>query len=311
VPCRTTEPHEPEGWAHQVGVSDDLLGAPRDVMLPSGPVRYHDRGSGPVVVFVHGIIANADVWRNVVPALSDTYRCVAPDWPLGGHRLPMKPGTDFTLFGLARLVSQFLAALDLQDVTLVGNDTGGAIVQAVAARHPGRLARIVLTPCDAFDNFLPLPIRHLQVFGRTRPGLRILAEFLRSTTVQRWPIAFGRLTERPIAPAIMTSYVEPLRTSAGVRADFAALVRAISPRLTEDVIAGLERFDKPALIAWARERRPFFPLAHAYRLAGHLPDARVVVIEDSGPFVTEDRPAAVARLLREFIPAVTSAAHDR
>ena len=284
-----------------MGISSELLGARHEVMVPSGTIRYHERGEGETIVFLHGIIANADVWRNVIPYLADGYRCIAPDWPLGGHSVPMKVGTDFTLFGLARMVDQFLAALELNDVTLVGNDTGGAIVQAVAARHPDRLARIVLTPCDAFDNFLPPPIRHLQVFGRTTPALWILAQALRSRAVQRLPIAFGRLTERPIPADIMQSYTSPLRLSAGVRADFASLVLGISSRLTEDVTAGLGNFHKPTLIAWARERRRFFPLAHAYQLAGHLPIATVMPIEDSGPFVTEDQPAVVARLIRDFM----------
>jgi pimeloyl-ACP methyl ester carboxylesterase len=293
-----------------MGISLDLLGPAREVTLPAGRIAYHERGDGPTVVFVHGIIANADVWRHVVARLAGRYRCIAPDWPLGGHRLPMKPGTDFTLFGLASLVDEFLEALNLDRVTLVGNDTGGAIVQAVAARHPDRLARAVLTPCDAFDNFLPLPIRHLQLFGRTGPGLWLLAQTLRSRLVQRLPIAFGRLTERPIPAEIMRSYTAPLRDSPGVRADFASLVRAISPRFTQEVAAGLEKFDKPVLIAWARERRRFFPLAHAYQLAGHLPDARVTPIEDSGPFVTEDQPGTLARLIDEFISGGRSPAQE-
>lgn len=284
-----------------MGISVDLLGPAHTMTLPEGQITYHERGQGPPIVFVHGIIANADVWRHVVAALADRYRCITPDWPLGGHRLAMRPGTDFTLFGLARLVEQFLTTAELDHVTLIGNDTGGAIVQAVAARHAERLARVVLTPCDAFDNFLPPPIRHLQLFGRAAPNLWLLAQTLRWRPIQRLPIAFGRLTERPIPSDIMRSYTAPLRESGAVRRDFAALVRGISPRFTQEAATALEHFDRPTLLAWARERRRFFPLAHAYQLAGHLPDARVVTIEDSGPFVTEDRPETVARLIDEFI----------
>ncbi|CRK55322.1 putative oxidoreductase [Alloactinosynnema sp. L-07] len=154
-----------------MATSVELLGPIREVGLPEGRIRYHERGEGPPIVFVHGIIANADVWRHIVPALAQRYRCITPDWPLGEHVLPMRVGTDFSLFGLADLVDRMLAALVLNEVTMVGNDTGGAICQAVAALHPKRLARLVLTPCEAFDNFLPLPIKHLQMFGRTPAGL--------------------------------------------------------------------------------------------------------------------------------------------
>lgn len=275
------------------------LGSLQAVELPEGTIRYHERGHGQPLVFVHGILANADVWRNVVPELADRYRCITPDWPLGAHEAPMRPGTDFSLFGLADLVIRTLSALDLDDVILVGNDTGGAICQAVAARNPSRVARLVLTPCDAFDNFLPMPIRHLQLTGRTPAGLRLLAEALRFRAVQRLPIAFGLLTRRPIPAEIMASYTGPLRRYPAVRRDFARLVSAISKRFTEEAAYGLRGFGRPALLAWSRQS--FFPLAHAERLAGILPDAHLEIIENSGPFVAEDAPHELARLIDQFV----------
>jgi pimeloyl-ACP methyl ester carboxylesterase len=277
----------------------DALGPLHHVDLPEGRIAYHQRGEGPPLVFVHGIVANADVWRAIVPELACRFRCITPDWPLGGHVLAMRPGTDFSLFGLADIVDRTMAALDLDQVVLVGNDTGGAICQAVAARHPQRVARLVLTPCDAFDNFLPLPIKHLQLLGRTPAGLRLLAESLRFRAVQRLPIAFGLLTRRPIPAEIMASYTGPLRHLPLVRRDFAALVRAISTRFTCEAAEGLRDFDRPTLLVWARQR--FFPLAHAERLVGLLPDARLVVIEDSGPFVGEDAPHEVVRHIERFL----------
>lgn len=277
----------------------DALGPLHEVELPDGTIAYHERGEGAPLVFVHGIIANADVWRHVVPELAGRFRCLTPDWPLGGHQLAMESGTDFSLFGLADLVDRTLAALGLDQVVLVGNDTGGAICQAVAARHPQRIDRLVLTPCDAFDNFLPLPIKHLQLLGRTPAGLRLLAESLRFRPVQRLPIAFGLLTRRPIPAEIMASYTRPLRCQPAVRRDFAALVRAISTRFTLEAAEGLRHFDRPSLLAWARQ--DFFPLAHAERLAGLLPDAHLTVIDASGPFVGEDAPHELARLIEDFL----------
>ena len=207
--------------------TSEELGEIRTVDLPAGTIEYRERGEGPLLLFVHGIIANGDVWRHVVADLARDHRCITPDWPLGGHLRPMKESTDFSLPGLARLVDEFMSALDLEEVTLVGNDTGGAICQLVAADHPDRLARLVLTPCDAFDNFLPPPIRHLQVFGRHPTGLWVLGQALRFPWVYRLPIAFGRLTERPIPDEIMRSYTDPLRNSITTRRNFAVLVRSI------------------------------------------------------------------------------------
>lgn len=279
----------------------ETLGELRTLEIEDGRIEYRIRGQGPTLVFLHGIFANADVWRGVVADLASDYRCVAPDWPLGGHRLGMRPGTDFSLPGIARMVERFLVAAGLDQVVLVANDTGGAVAQYVVTAHPQRIAGLVLTPCDAFNNFIPLPIRHLRLFGRTPWGLWLMAQTLRFRFIQRLPIAFGLLTERPIPATIMRSYTGPLRDHASTRRDFAALVRKIDPQYTLAVAPRLASYGRPVLLLWARERRRFFPLEHAYRLAAIFPDARVEVIEDSGPFVTEDQPAAVAAAIRRFV----------
>lgn len=278
-----------------------LLGERHLLQVPEGPIEYRVSGSGPTLVFLHGIIANADVWRGVVEDLARDHRCIAPDWPLGAHALAMHPGTDFSLPGLARMVQHFLIAAGLDQVVLVANDTGGAVAQYVAADCPERIAALVLTPCDAFDNFPPPVIRHLCLFGRRPPGLWLLAQALRWRWVQRLPIAFGRLTERPIPADIMRSYTAPLRELGATRRDFAALVRAIDSALTLAVAARLSAFRQPVLLLWAHERRRFFPLSHAHQLAQRFPNARVEVIEDSGPFVTEDQPAFTAAAIRRFV----------
>jgi pimeloyl-ACP methyl ester carboxylesterase len=278
------------------------LGDSTEAEIPAGRIRYRERGHGPPIVFLHGIVANGVLWRRVAPRLSADYRCIVPDWPLGSHELALKPGCDFSLPGLADLVGDFLTTLELDGVTLVANDTGGAIAQWVAIRHPERLARLVLTPCDAFDNFLPPVLRHLQLFGRRPAGLRVLAEALRFRVIQRLPIAFGRLTVRPIDREAMDAYTRPLRTNAGVRRDFAALVRAISKRYTQEAAQRLAAFDKPALVVWSLDDR-LFPLAHGHRLAALLPQGRLEVIDDAGAFIPEDEPELLAVRIAEFAEA--------
>ena len=276
------------------------LGEAHVVQLPAGPVRYREAGGGDPIVFLHGIVANGDIWRRVAPRLADGHRCITPDWPLGSHELGLRDGVDLSLPGLADIVGQFLDALALEDVMLVANDTGGAVAQWVAIRHPERLARLVLTPCDAFDNFLPPVLRHLQLFGRRPAGLRVLAETLRFRAIQRLPIAFGRLTVRPIDREAMRSYTTPLRTNPAVRRDFAALVRAISSRYTQEAAGRLASFDKPVVVAWSLDDR-LFPLAHAHRLAGLFPRGRLEVVDDAGAFIPEDQPERLAALIAEFV----------
>jgi pimeloyl-ACP methyl ester carboxylesterase len=278
---------------------DTNLGESGVVDLPIGRIRYRERGEGPPIVFLHGIVANGDIWRKVAPRLAGRFRCIVPDWPLGAHELGVRAGADLSLPAIAGIVDDFLAALELDDVTLVANDTGGAVAQWVAVGHPERLGRLVLTPCDAFENFLPPVLRHLQLFGRYRPGVWLIGQALRYRAVQRLPIAFGRLTVRPIDQAAMDSYTRPLRTNRAVRRDFAALVRGISSRYTREAAQRLPSFEKPTLIVWSLHDR-LFPLAHAHRLARLLPNSRLEVIDDSGAFIPEDQPGRLAAVIEQF-----------
>ena len=273
-----------------------------EVRLPHATVRYRDDGSGEPIVFLHGLLVDGRLWRKVTPHLSG-YRCIVPDLPLGAHTTPAAPGADLTPHGIARLVADLLEELDLRDVTLVGNDTGGVIAQLVATQHPERLARLVLTPCDAFDNFLPAIFKPLTLGARVPPVLTALVQPLRLRAVRRLPIAFGWLSKRPIEPReIEDDWIRPFFGDAAIRADAYRALRGVDPRITQQAAEDLRRFDKPALLAWATEDK-VFPFAHARRLAALMPDARVEPIHDSYAFVPEDQPERLAEAIRAFLAA--------
>jgi pimeloyl-ACP methyl ester carboxylesterase len=279
------------------------LGEERLVEVPAGTIAAREGGSGSPVVFVHGVLTNGDLWRHVAPALHDRHRCVVPDLPLGSHRHPLRPGADRTPPGLAVIVADLLEALDLRDVTLVANDTGGALAQILVTTRPERIRRLVLTNCDAFTNFLPARFKPLQVVGGSAPGgVRLILESMRFRPAQRLPLAFGALTKRPFPPEIARSYLAPAREDAAVGADLRAVLRGIDSRHTEHAARRLTGFDKPVLLAWAPEDR-VFPFRHAEELSHVLVDARVREVEDSYAFVPEDNPSRLVELLREFVPA--------
>src|SRR5687768_11003031 len=142
-------------------VSSMAITSLQRIELASGPIEYRDVGSGPPVVFVHGLFTDGGLLRDVVPLLTASRRCIVPTWPLGSHRLPMRTAVDLSPPAVAALVAELLVALDLRDVTLVGNDSGGAVSQLVAARHGERLGRLVLTNCDALEVFPPPGFAHL------------------------------------------------------------------------------------------------------------------------------------------------------
>jgi pimeloyl-ACP methyl ester carboxylesterase len=271
------------------------------VQLSTATIPYRDTGGdGPVIVFLHGLLVDGQLWRKVTPHLEAQARCVVPDLPLGAHRVPA-PHADLSVPGVATLVAEFMEALDLRDVTLVGNDTGGAIAQTVAVDHPERLARLVLTPCDSHDNFLPKIFTPLVLAAKT-PRLSYYAfQPLKLRAARRLPIAFGWLTKRPVSPReVEDGWIAQFFSDAAIRADAFRALKAVDNRYTRDAAERLKTFAKPTLIAWAPEDK-VFPFRLGEQLARDIPGARLERIEDSYTFVSEDQPERTAELIRAFI----------
>ena len=277
----------------------DELGPSRALELGDGRrLRVHVTGDGPALVFVHGLLVNANLWRKVVPRL-DGFMRVTLDLPLGSHVEPMPKGADLRPPALAALIADALEALDLSEVTLVGNDTGGALTQLTAVSRPERIGSIVLTSCDAFENFPPRLFRIVFAPARVPGTIPVLFGALRLRPLRRLPIAFGWLTNGPIDPDAEDSYVLPVLTRGDIRRDVRAVLGGLDPALTLDAAARLTSWDRPALVAWSAEDS-FFPPEHGERLAKLIPGARLEWIEGARTFSPEDRPERLAELIRDF-----------
>lgn len=276
------------------------LGEERDVQLPQGTVRYRETGAGEPIIFVHGLLVNGDLWRKVVPLLSDRFRCITPDLPLGSHTVPMAADADLSPPGVAQLIVDFMDALGVDKVTLVGNDTGGAVCQLVVSAHPERVQRLVLTNCDAYENFPPWMFRYLLWLARMPGAVYLLAQSMRLRPLRRLPNAYGLLTKRPIGQEIMDGYVGPVAANAGVRRDAIKLLKSASPQQTVAAAETFGSFTRPVLLAWAPEDR-FFTFAYAERLAAAFPNARIERIEDARTFVAEDQPERLAEAIASFM----------
>jgi pimeloyl-ACP methyl ester carboxylesterase len=273
--------------------------AVKEVRLPQGTIRYRETGTGAPLLLVHGFMVNSLLWRKIVPTLAQDFRVIAPDWPMGSHPVAMGPNADLTPPGFAKLIADFMAALDLRDVILVGNDTGGGMCQIVVVNHPERVGRLVLTPSDAYENFPPPLFRPLKLVARIPGGIRAMIASLRPAPARRLPMTYGWVSKRPIDDAILNAWLDPARRDAGVRADIRALLLGISPKYTLAAAERLHEFDKPVLVAWATEDK-FFPFEHGERLAATFPNARFERIEDSRTFAPEDQPERTAQLIADF-----------
>jgi len=277
-----------------------------EVSLPQGTIRYRELGTGEPVLLVHGFLTDGELWREVAPRLAADFRVLAPDWPLGSQQLPLNRGTDLSPLGLAKIVADFMAHLQLENVTLVGNDTGGAICQLVAVHHPQRLARLVLTPCDAYENFMPPAFLPLQLIARIPGAVFAISQSMRLAAARRLPIAYGWVTKRA-DDALTASWIAPALADRQIRREIASVLKGISKRYTLEAAERFGEFTKPVLIAWAPEDR-FFKLRYGERLAREFSNARLELIEDSYTFVPIDQPARTAELIAAFAREPAAAA---
>jgi pimeloyl-ACP methyl ester carboxylesterase len=278
-----------------------MCGVAKRIRLAQGTLRYYERGDGPPLVFVHGLLANSVLWRTVIAELAPRYRCVALDLPLGGHALPM-PDADLTPPGIARLIADALEALDLEDVTLVGNDTGGAICQLLIAERPERVARLVLTNCDAFEQFFPPLVQPFKILSaRFGEGFTTaLARLLRFRSAQRRFMA--TVSKRRFDDETLDAYFGAFLRDPLIRRDAARFMANVSNRYTLAAARSFGAFARPVLLVWGKND-PFFSAKLATRLQAAFPHATLHWAPESRAFVPEDQPRLLAREIAEFAHA--------
>jgi len=270
----------------------------KELRLSSGSIRYREAGGGKPIVFVHGYLVDGRLWGGVVDRLSDRFRCLAPDWPLGAQQVAMNPGADLSPPGLARLIAEFIDRLGLEDVTLVGNDSGGAISQILAANHPDRLARLALTNCDTHENFPPGIFKAMPPLAKLPGGMLALAAPFRVPFVARQ--AFAPFSRKGIPNDLVASWMRPATEDGEIMQDLKKVTAGMNKRYTLDAAAKLRNTNLPLRLFWAPGDK-FFPLKYAERLASEVPNAKIVQIPDAKTFVPLDQPQRLADEVAAFV----------
>jgi pimeloyl-ACP methyl ester carboxylesterase len=267
------------------------------IELEGRTIMYDVTGDGPPIVFVHGVWATGGVWYPVIDELAPRFRCINIHLPLGVHRYPSPRNVDHSPQALARVVAGLLDALDLHDVTLVGNDTGGAICQLVIANHRERIGRLVLTNCDAFEVFPPKVLAPLY---RAAKNPALWWAFSQLGRLPRFRKRFAA-TVSHAAPDPQTLEMLMMRfaTNADVREDLRLTICAIAPSVTLEAAKRFASFDRDVLVLWGTDDR-FFPVSLARRLVAAFPRARLHLVEKAMLFVGIDAPHEVATAVAAF-----------
>ncbi|MGO8937128.1 MAG: alpha/beta fold hydrolase [Mycobacterium sp.] len=270
----------------------------QQVRVDGVDIEYTDTGAGPTIVFVHGVYVTGALWQDLVDELGDSVRCVVPTWPLGAHSTPTQ-GADLGAEAAAKRVVHFIETLDLRDITVVANDTGGGLVLAAlgdTTLDKSRITRLVLTNCDSYEHFPPGSFA--QIVKLCRRSSAIGSGILRLLATGAGQSFFLKAVCRHApTPQRQRDIFGAFATSAAARRDAVRVTASLDPALTLRAAAAIEAFDKPVTLASGTEDQ-LFPLAHARRLLEAFPHAKLVEIPDSSTFVMLDAPQQLAAAMR-------------
>lgn len=274
------------------------------VELPQGTIEYEDSGGeGPALVLVGGLAMDWRLWSGVIDELGDGFRCIAPNMPLGSHRIAMKPDADLSLRGMGRIVAALIEALDLRDATLVFNDWSCAQTM-VADGLLERVGRLALVSCETEGNYPPGMAGQAALLSAKLPGgISLMRQTILRRPIRRLPMVYGQMSKQGVPEDLLRSWLEPLARPE-IQADVRRYVGDVrrGARDMKAATSALAGFEKPVLVVWDREGK-MMPNEEGEALARAFPDSRLAWVDDSYTLVPIDNPKALARELRELVAA--------
>ncbi len=271
----------------------------KTVELPQGTLAYRDEGEGPAIVFSHGIFVNSSLWDGLVERLVPAgFRCIRPETPMGAHRIPMNPDADLSPPGIADLLADFIDALELGPVPVVGSDSGGAIAQMLAAQHPDKVSALILCNCDALEVYPPVPFNLLPHIAKLPGGIAPVRMLLKLKPV-RWA-SVRLLTVDPVPDEQLKAWMAPQGQPQEAARDFNKLLKGVHKSQAREAAEKLRGFEKPVLLVWG-DKDIVFRLELAQRLAAMIPGAGVETIEGARTFVMLDEPEQVSDRIAAFL----------
>jgi pimeloyl-ACP methyl ester carboxylesterase len=271
----------------------------RYATTPFGKIAYTEQGTGLPAVFVHGVFLNGYLWRHVIDRVADMRRCIAVDLMTHGGS-PVGEDQDISFRAQAAMLEAFCASLGLDRVDLVANDSGGAIAQIFAARHPARIRSLTLTNCDVHDNYPPAAFAVTREAAANNLFSARRQEFFSDVELARAGFGLGYEHVDRVPAETLRTYLEPLFATPEATRNLERWLTASGDcSQTVEIEPLLHQLQAPTLIAWGTAD-VFFPLKWAYWLKDTIPGARKVIeLEGAKLFFPEERPDDLARPLRE------------
>ncbi len=279
-------------------MASSARGEQHEIDLKLGRIKYSVTGEGRPIVFVHGYLVDGELWREVVPRLAAAgHRCITPDLPLGSHEIPIGPDKVVTPRAVARAVHELIDCLDLTNVLLVANDSGGAISQMLVTEDHSRITGLVLTPCDMYRKFPPFPYSLLKLIPRLGPLANPIYR-LAATRPMRWA-AFAPLLAGAYDRELTRHWYASGLHDKQVRADGMRLIASASADELEAASNAMADLDLPTAFVWPRGCH-FFKFNVAERMAGGMKHAELYPLDRGETFVALEHPDLVSDAIAEF-----------
>lgn len=289
-------------------MASSTRGTQHEIDLKIGRIRYNETGEGRPVVFVHGYLVDGELWREVAPRLAKSgHRCITPDLPLGSHEIPVGPAQTPTAPGVAQAVRELIERLDLTDLLLVGNDSGGAICQMLVTENSDRISGLVLTPCDMYRKFPPFPFNLIKGARYLGP-LAGLVYRLASTRPMRW-VGFAPLLGSAYDRELTAHWYAAGLRDRDVQTDGTRFICSADPDQLETASNAMAAIDLPTAFVWPRGCH-FFKYPVAERMARTMKNAQLFPLERGETFVALEFPEDVTAAIESFEARLQPNAHE-